>query len=99
MAYRSATDFLDRLVHNPPACVLLDIQMPKMRGDALEAELRRRGYAFPVVFMTANEDFERSRESRAKVITKPFGADELLKILPEGLRPMDLPQRRPTRGV
>ncbi|MCB9683604.1 MAG: response regulator [Alphaproteobacteria bacterium] len=59
-----------------PDVVLMDVTMPDLDGLAVLAEVRRRGLAVPVVFMTARvqpSDRERYLSAGAVgVIEKPF---------------------------
>jgi len=48
--------FLRRAHFEPPTCVLLDVRMPGMTGPEVQEELRLRGQAVPVVFLTAHAD-------------------------------------------
>ncbi|HYC31964.1 MAG TPA: response regulator [Gemmatimonadales bacterium] len=81
-AFGSAEEFLDfgDLVRS--GCLILDIAMPGMSGPELQQELRRRGRAIPVVFITATGD-ERVRprllaEGAVECLFKPFTEAALL---------------------
>ena len=50
---REAADLAVRL---EPDVVILDIAMPAMSGIDLQRELQCRGYAIPIVFITAQQD-------------------------------------------
>jgi FixJ family two-component response regulator len=52
-SYGSATDFLEDETVGDPDCLIADIQMPRMRGDQLQAQLVAAGRRFPMIFMTA----------------------------------------------
>ena len=62
-------------------CLVSDIRMPEMSGVQLQEELRRRGDAIPLVFVTAHGDVplavEAMRKGAANFLEKPFG-DEVL---------------------
>ncbi len=55
-AFASAEELLDSGDLVRFGCLILDIAMPGMSGPDLQQELRRRGWAIPVVFITANGD-------------------------------------------
>jgi FixJ family two-component response regulator len=55
-AYASAQELLDSGELVRIGCLILDITMPGMSGPELHQELRRRGRAVPVVFITAAGD-------------------------------------------
>lgn len=87
--YRVASAFdghegLQRAEALQPALILTDVMMPRMSGDELAIELRRRPQLadVPIVMLTAKADEDlRIRLLQAGVqdyLTKPFNADELL---------------------
>lgn len=55
-AHASADSFLQAFSEARPCCILLDVRMPGMTGMELQEELRRRGAAAPIVFMTGHGD-------------------------------------------
>ena len=55
-AFASAQELLDSGELVRIGCLILDITMPGMSGPELHQELRRRGQAVPVVFITAAGD-------------------------------------------
>jgi FixJ family two-component response regulator len=55
-AFASAQELLDSGERVRIGCLILDIAMPGMSGPELHQELRRRGQAVPVIFITANGD-------------------------------------------
>ncbi|GAA0573225.1 response regulator transcription factor [Caenispirillum bisanense] len=55
-AHPSADSFLRAFSEARPCCILLDVRMPGMTGMELQEELRRRGAAAPIVFMTGHGD-------------------------------------------
>jgi len=55
-AFASAQELLDSGELVRVGCLILDITMPGMSGPDLHQELRRRGRAVPVVFITAAGD-------------------------------------------
>jgi FixJ family two-component response regulator len=76
----NAAGFLAEVATRTPDLLLLDVHMPVMSGLVLAAELRRRGYAFPIVFLTANED-GRAAVENSPVLAKPCDEAVLLKAL------------------
>jgi FixJ family two-component response regulator len=55
-AFASGRELLDSGELVRIGCLVLDIAMPGMSGPELHQELRRRGQAVPVVFITAAGD-------------------------------------------
>ena len=52
-SYGSAGEFLRDTAAGDPDCMLLDIQMPAMTGDQLQARLIASGRRFPIIVLTA----------------------------------------------
>jgi two-component system alkaline phosphatase synthesis response regulator PhoP len=65
-----------------PALVLLDLMLPDLEGYDVLSQLRRDGYAMPVLILTARgEEVDKVRGFRLGAddyVTKPFGVMELL---------------------
>jgi len=88
--YTSAEGFLAETLKPMPDCVLTDVQMPKMNGLELQAELKRRHPQLPVIFMTAfPEPAIRERAINAGAIEflhKPFEAEAMLSALSAAIK-------------
>jgi len=54
--FASSEEFLASGDLGGTRCLILDVAMPGMSGPELHQELRRRGGAIPVVFITAHND-------------------------------------------
>ena len=67
---------------NPYDLILLDVQLPRMDGLHLAAELRRNGVQSPILMLTSRDstqDVVRGLNAGADdYLTKPFALDELL---------------------
>jgi FixJ family two-component response regulator len=88
--FASAERFLasDRL--RETACLVLDVRMPGMDGEALMQQLAAAQFRIPVIFMSAHGD-ERVRvladsESVVAFLCKPFREDVLLDAVRIALR-------------
>jgi FixJ family two-component response regulator len=55
-AFSSAEEFLASDSLSETKCLILDIAMPGMSGPDLQQELKLRGQAIPIVFITAHDD-------------------------------------------
>jgi two-component system, LuxR family, response regulator FixJ len=55
-AFASAMEFLESCSPDPAGCLLLDMAMPGLDGLSLQKQLKLRGIALPVVFLTARAD-------------------------------------------
>ena len=53
VVFDSADAFLSGYDGSSPGCLILDLRMPSMSGLALQAEVARRGWAIPIVFLSA----------------------------------------------
>jgi FixJ family two-component response regulator len=89
-AFASAEDFLAAGDLDRARCLILDVAMPGMSGPELQRELRRRGKAIPVVFITAHSDETvRPRlleQGAVDCLFKPFSDTALLAALGSALR-------------
>lgn len=65
---------------SPYSLVLLDVMLPKLSGVELCLRLRRRGYAMPVLLLTARDS------SDDRVLGLDAGADDYV------IKPFDLPE-------
>jgi FixJ family two-component response regulator len=87
--YGSGIDFLQDSPDEDPACMIADIQMPRMTGDELHAELIAAGRSFPVIFMTAfPTEPVRQRVMAAGAhccLGKPTEGDEIIRCLENAL--------------
>src|ERR1700722_5117194 len=82
VVFPSAHEFLlsDRV--QDTACLILDMQMPRMNGLQLQSHLTQAGCRIPIIFITAYPD-ERGRAralqaGAADFLQKPFSDDVLL---------------------
>ena len=84
-AFASAQELLDSGELVRIRCLILDITMPGMSGPELHQELRRRGQAVPVVFITAAGDKTvRPRllaQGAVDCLFKPFSETALLAAI------------------
>ena len=88
--FASAEEFLVSSYVGQTSCLILDVAMPGMSGPDLERELKRQGYAIPIIFITAVGD-ERMRprllqEGAVDCLFKPFGDIALNEALSSALR-------------
>jgi RNA polymerase sigma factor (sigma-70 family) len=81
-SFASADDFLSVCQPDWSGCILLDIRMPGTDGLALQAKLRERGIALPIIFMTAHGDVPTVRTAlkagAVDYLEKPVDPDALL---------------------
>ena len=90
-AFASAEAFLASPALDETSCLILDVGLPGMSGPDLQGELRRRGKAVPIVFITAQGD--KALRPRllglgaAACLFKPFSDDALLDAVNAALGP------------
>jgi FixJ family two-component response regulator len=83
--YESPELFLEEVGSEVPACILLDITMPRMNGLQVQAALKARGNRMPVIAVSARDDDDtrrRARELDARCFfRKPVDAQALLDAI------------------
>jgi FixJ family two-component response regulator len=85
--FSSAEEFLrsDRL--DDFACIMADVQMPRMSGVQLQDHLRARDYRVPFIFFTAFPDEQALAAGAICYLTKLFGGDSLIQCLQDAVSP------------
>jgi FixJ family two-component response regulator len=85
----SGAEFLASESISKTRCLLLDLSMPGMSGEELQAKLQIMKKAIPIVFITANDDEAvRTRVIRngaSGCLFKPFADDELFDAINDAL--------------
>jgi FixJ family two-component response regulator len=80
--FSSGTEFLSSDYVDETRCLILDVAMPGMSGLDLQRELKHRGRAIPVIFITGQKDDEARkqafRQGAVKFLYKPFSDGDLL---------------------
>lgn len=86
--YPSGTAFLEDVETLEPGCILLDVVMRSMGGLEVQAELRRRGIVWPIVFMSGHQDVptivSAVKNGAVEFLEKPFSDEALLAALHRG---------------
>lgn len=89
-AFSSAEEFLASDCIDQTKCLILDLALPGITGPNLERELKRRGQAIPVIFITADSDpMIRQRlieQGAVECLFKPFSDAALLEAINAALR-------------
>ena len=85
--------FLDKLDGLETGCVLLDVQMPRMNGIAVQKALNERGSEMPVVVLTGHGDVsvavQAMKAGAVNFVEKPYEKQVLLKAIEEGFEHLD----------
>ena len=89
-AFSSAEEFLSSDCVDQTRCLILDIVMPGMTGLDLQRELKVRGQAIPIIFMTAHKEEGARRQAlergAVRFLQKPFGETVLFEAVNAALR-------------
>ena len=90
-AFSSALEFLSSDSVDETRCLILDIAMPGMSGLDLQQELKRRGQAIPIIFITGQKDDgirkQALKQGAVKFLYKPFSDTALLDAVNAALQP------------
>jgi two-component system response regulator FixJ len=88
-AYESGVELLKGVPDLEPGCILLDIRMPGMDGLEVQAKLRDKGVALPVIIMTGHGDVslavQAMKAGAVDFIEKPFEKVVLLSAIEHGV--------------
>ena len=83
--FDSAREFLRLRYPAAPACLILDVRMPRMSGLELQRRLAEEGLKIPIIFISGHGDDEmaaRAREAGAEeFLHKPLLDHPLLDIV------------------
>lgn len=89
-AFDSAEAFLDGVADASPACVVLDVHLPRMSGLDLARLLQGVGSPAPVILLTADHELARSERvarSGTLCLTKPCEGQALIDSIRDVLTP------------
>ena len=80
---RDGAEAMRQIQADPPALIVLDIQMPGVDGPSFARELRMSLKHVPLVILTGVEDpkAEADRCNAEAFLSKPFNAPELVKVV------------------
>lgn len=81
--FENAEEFLQNYSPGQPGCLLLDVNLPGLNGDELQAELARRKIHLPIIFLTAYADIPTTvrviKAGAVDFLTKPVPRDLLIE--------------------
>ena len=88
-AFATAESFLESSAVDETRCLILDVGLPGMSGPDLQQELKRRGQAIPIIFITAQGDKSLlpllMGRGAAVCLFKPFSDTALLQAVEAAL--------------
>ncbi|MBA3678453.1 MAG: response regulator [Sphingosinicella sp.] len=86
--FANGREFLAEIGHLTPGCVLLDVKMEAMDGLEVQTELKRRGFDWPIIFMSGQRDVpavvQAVKNGAVQFLDKPFSEEQLLAALHSG---------------
>ena len=86
----SAEAFLARSDAEPPACLVLDVNLPALNGLALQRRLVDDGASVPIIFLTGNGDIPMSvraiKHGAVDFLTKPVNDNDLIEAIHDAIK-------------
>jgi FixJ family two-component response regulator len=87
--FASAAEYLARVPHPGPACLVLDVQLPGLDGLALQRQLTEEGRPEQIVFITGHGNIPMGigamKRGAIDFLPKPFRDDDLLSAVAQAL--------------
>jgi FixJ family two-component response regulator len=87
--FAQAQEFLNQYRSKFVSCLLLDVRMPGMSGDQLQATLIEKGIHIPIIFMSGFADVpvvvETLKKGAVDFLTKPVEKEKLLASIHKAL--------------
>ena len=87
--FASAAEYLARVPHPGPACIVLEVQLPGFDGLTLQRRLTEEDRTEQIVFVTGHTDIrmgiEAMKRGAVDFLPKPFRDDELLAAVAQAL--------------
>jgi FixJ family two-component response regulator len=88
--FTGARDFLARVPHTGPSCVILDLNMPGLNGLVLQETLSKMGRAERVIFITGGASVptcvQAMKAGAVDYLAKPFQDEDLLRAVEWALK-------------
>src|ERR1700749_4219046 len=89
-SYASARELLDRIPdESHPGCILLDVEIPDLRGPDLQDRLSELGSTLPIVFLTGHADVPTTvraiKAGAEDFLTKPVSSEQLLYAVEQAM--------------
>jgi RNA polymerase sigma factor (sigma-70 family) len=88
--FTGAREFLARVPHTGPSCVILDLNLPGLNGLELQQALAERGLGEQIIFITGGASVptcvQAMKAGAVDYLSKPFRDEELLYALEQALK-------------
>jgi FixJ family two-component response regulator len=96
--FTSPKSFLERLPHDGPACLVLDMRMPELSGLDVQGTMALRAVTMPIVFLSGLSDVPAAakamRTGAVDFLVKPVDEVELLDAVSRALVTAEASERR-----
>jgi FixJ family two-component response regulator len=104
VCFGSAMEFLGRERHNVPACLVLDVRLPRLGGLDLQRQLAAQDERIPIVFLSGHGDIALSvramKSGAVDFLTKPFHEQDLIDAVRHALdRAWEAKRREDERSI
>ena len=100
--FASAPEFMQGTRPDGPACLVLDIRLPRLSGLEFQTELAEANIELPIIFITGHGDIPMSvkamKAGAVDFLTKPFRDQELLDAVARAIE-RDQKRRDDLRAV
>jgi len=87
--FGSAEDFLQSPRPDVPACLVLDVRLPRLSGLDLQRAFPKAGIHLPIIFLTGHGDISMTVQAMKggaiEFLTKPFRDQDLLDAINRGI--------------
>ncbi len=87
--FGSAEDFLQSPRPDVPACLVLDVRLPRLSGLDLQRAFPKAGIHLPIIFLTGHADISMTVQAMKggaiEFLTKPFRDQDLLDAINRGI--------------
>ncbi len=101
--YASVYSFLDAIGPQTTGCIVTDVRMPGISGIELVSKLKERGFALPIIVITAYADvklaIEALKRGAVDLLEKPFNNSALVNAIREALVNRDVMATGPKTEV
>ncbi len=82
--YNTTRDLLDADIPDRPGCLILDVRLPGTSGLELQSQLKAKGIALPIIFLTGHGDIPMSvramKAGAVDFLTKPVRDQDMLDV-------------------
>jgi len=89
-AFASAPEMLESTLPDAPSCLVLDVRLPGQSGLDFQAELVKRNFHIPIIFMTGHGDIPMSvkamKAGAIDFLPKPFRDQDMLDAVAKAVQ-------------